>query len=99
MQLVDLLLASIFLNVLAPVVVVAFSAYTLYASISLAELANRRQGDLMAAAALGRRLSWKTLKSLKSAKSAKSVKSPVVATGQRLKAARTALKTNDDERY
>lgn len=73
MQLLNLLLISVITSILAPLVILALSAYSLYADINLKRLAKTRKRQLMAAAGLDKSASKKTLKS---AKSSQSIKSP-----------------------
>ena len=61
-QVIALILFSITIAITSPIVILAFSAYTLYSSITLAKISNRRQADMLAAAVVGRGLSRKTLK-------------------------------------
>jgi hypothetical protein len=66
MQLINLILVSIFTSLAAPVVTLALSAYTLYSSIALARISKNRHEDLMSAAAVGRHLTKTKSKSAKS---------------------------------
>lgn len=76
MQTITLILLSIMAALFAPLIILAFSAYTLYNTITLAKVAKRRHGDLLKAAVLARHRT-------KSLKKLKSIKAPKLANGSR----------------
>lgn len=59
MQLINLIIASIILAVIMPIILAILVSYNFYMSSTLTKVAARRQADLLAVAAAGRKMTSK----------------------------------------